>query len=418
MRGTIFIQIAAYRDPQLIPTIESILENASNPKRLRFGICRQYHPQDGFDSLEKYVRDSRFSIIDFDITKEASPGVCWARNQVQTLYNKEQYTLQIDSHMRFVPNWDRMCVSMLRELQKKGNDKPLLTGYVPSFDPDNDPGGRASGPWEMVFDRFTPEGVVFFLPSEIPNWKKRESPVPARFYSAHFAFTLGKFSEEVKHDPKYYFHGEEISIAVRAYTHGYDLFHPHKIICYHEYTRKGRTKVWDDDPVWVARNIACHLRNRVLLGMQDDDTVEIESEYGFGRVRSLQDYEAYAGIRFRDRAVQQYTLDNGYPPNPKLSGKEYNDSFLRIFKHCIDLSFTQVPLEDYDFWAVAFHDNQDNTLFRKDAFPEEIERMREDTDGYIKLWREFYVEDKKPDYWVVWPYSNSKGWQERITGKL
>jgi hypothetical protein len=85
----------------------------------------------------------------------------------------------------------------------------------------------------MVFDRFIPEGAVFFLPSSIPNWETLTEPIPSRFYSAHFCFTLGQFTKEVSHDPEFYFHGEEISIAVRAFTHGYDLFHPHKLVIWH-----------------------------------------------------------------------------------------------------------------------------------------------------------------------------------------
>ena len=81
----------------------------------------------------------------------------------------------------------------------------------------------------MNFDRFTPEGIIFFLPATIPNHKNLSEPVPARFYSGHFTFADGIFSVEVQHDPTFYFHGEEITLAVRAFTHGYDLFHPHKI---------------------------------------------------------------------------------------------------------------------------------------------------------------------------------------------
>jgi hypothetical protein len=40
-----------------------------------------------------------------------------------------------------------------------------------------------------------------------------------------------------------------------------------------------------------------------------------------------------------------------------------------------------------------------------------------DPDGYCKVWREFET-SKKPKYWVVWPYSVSKGWCERISGNL
>ncbi len=40
----IFVQIAAYRDPQLIPTIKDMLEKAKKPKNLRLAIARQFHP--------------------------------------------------------------------------------------------------------------------------------------------------------------------------------------------------------------------------------------------------------------------------------------------------------------------------------------------------------------------------------------
>ena len=39
-------------------------------------------------------------------------------------------------------------------------------------------------------------------------------------------------------------------------------------------------------------------------------------KYGFGNIRSLYDYEKYAGICFKSRNIQQYTLDNKLPPNP------------------------------------------------------------------------------------------------------
>ena len=68
-------------------------------KNLVIGICRQFHPEDGFDNLDKYKDDKRFRVI--DVPYEESKGVCWARHQVQQVYSGETYTLQIDSHMRF-----------------------------------------------------------------------------------------------------------------------------------------------------------------------------------------------------------------------------------------------------------------------------------------------------------------------------
>lgn len=415
--NTIFIQIASYRDPELLPTLRDCINKAKYPENLRFGIAWQHCELDEWDNLDEYKDDSRFKIIDIDY--KDSEGACWARNKIQKHYNNEKYTLQLDSHHRFIEDWDKELIEMVEHLQTKGYKKPLLTSYIPSFNPENDPSERVLEPWWMTFDRFIPEGAVFFLPSTIPGWRDMIEPIPARFYSAHFAFTLGEFCIEVQHDPEYYFHGEEISIAVRAYTHGYDLFHPHKVIAWHEYTRKGRTKQWDDDPEWGKRNETSHYRNRILFGMDGLCSCLIRfGKYGFGTERSLQDYEKYAGLRFSNRGVQQYTLDNKFAPNPVLEDQiEYENSFLTIFKHCIDIGFDKIPLDDYDVFAVAFEDADGNELYRQDADPSEIQRVKNDPDGYGKIWRTFNT-SVKPAKWIVWPHSITKGWAERLEGRI
>ena len=79
----IFVQIASYRDPELVPTIEDMLNERENvPKTVVFGICRQYHSEDGFDNLDKYRDDERFRIL--DIPYEDSKGACWARHSNST----------------------------------------------------------------------------------------------------------------------------------------------------------------------------------------------------------------------------------------------------------------------------------------------------------------------------------------------
>jgi hypothetical protein len=411
--STIFIQIASYRDPQLIPTLDDCISKAKYPENLRFGIAWQ-HSED--ENIDKYKNDSRFRII--DIPYQESKGACWARNKIQQVYENETYTLQLDSHHRFIENWDEELIAMLEGLREKGHKKPLLTSYISSFDPENDPSARGKVPWKMNFDRFIPEGAIFFLPASIPNFENLNEPIPARFYSAHFCFTDGIFCKEVPHDPEYYFHGEEISIAVRAFTWGYDLFHPHKIIAWHEYTRKGRTKHWDDDKTWGKKNENCHKRNRKLFGM-DGEVQDIDfGIYGFGKERSLLDYEKYAGISFQKRAVQKETIDHKNPPNAQYSSEEeFNNSFLRIFKHCIDVAYKDVPEKDYNFWVVAFHGSDGKELHRKDADKNEINRLMNDPDKYCKIWREFNTEEK-PSYWVVWPHSESKGWCDKIQRNL
>lgn len=414
-KNKIFIQIASYRDPQLILTIKDCLQKAKHPENLTFGIAWQFSPEDEWDNVDEFRADPRFRII--EINYKLAEGTCWARNKIQQCYDDEEYTLQLDSHHRFIQDWDAELIKMYKALKEKGHKKPLITGYLPSFDPEKDPEGRIHVPWKMNFDRFAPEGVVFFLPASIDEFKELDSPVPARFYSGHFAFTTGKFAQEVQHDPDYYFHGEEISIAVRAFTHGYDLFHPHKVIGWHEYTRRGKTKHWDDNQRWGERNARSHQRNRQLFGMEETIEPINFGKYGFGKERTLEDYERYSGISFKRRAVQKHTLDNKLAPNPPLYGEEFEKSFLTMFKHCIDVGFHSVPEDDYEFWVVACHTKDQTTLYRKDLQPAEINRLKKDPDGYCKIWVEFQT-DVRPDYWVVWPYSTSKGWCERLTGNL
>ena len=410
----IFIQIASYRDPELIPTVKDCLSNAKHPENLVFGICRQYHIEDGFDDLFEYKDDKRFKIL--NIPHEESKGVCWARNQVQQLYNGEEYTLQIDSHMRFEKNWDETLIQMIKQLQELGVPKPLLTGYVSSYNPKNDPQERVRVPWRMVFDKFIPEGAVFFLPETIPNWELLDTPVPARFYSAHFCFTLGSFAKEVQHNPDFYFHGEEISITVRAFTKGYDLFHPHRVVIWHEYTREGRTKQWDDDKEWYKKNENAHLLNRKLFGMDGLDQEGHVGKYGLGDVRTLRDYEEYAGLLFSKRAVQKYTLEKNYPPNPNYSTEtEFFASFAEIFDYEIKLDKTNLTEPDYNFWAVIFHNEKGDEIFRKDADKLEIQSLL--SKDNIKIKRSFLAY-QTPKTWTVWPYTESKTWVEKFTGVI
>lgn len=445
---SIFVQIASYRDPQLIPTIQDMLANADNPDNLHVAICWQHGDDEtidlflnaGFDVLgHKEVKDfqvmeatfqkARFSIIDVPYLE--TKGACWARNFVQQLYDKEKYTLQLDSHHRFIKSWDTTLIDMLESLRKE-SDKPLLTAYVPSFDPDNDPAARAQEPWQMNFDRFIPEGAVFFMPATINGWRDLTKPIRARFYSAHFCFTDGIFAEEVQHDPNYFFHGEEISIGVRAFTHGYDLYHPHIPVVWHEYTRKNRTKIWDDHttPVkkkkkleldWVERNNLCHKRNRILFGMDGEDPKQIDfGIYGFGNKRTLREYEQYAGISFEYRGVQQWTLDKVLPewPSPRTynSEEEWKNSFtgshdIRICVHRNELG----GVTDYDFWYVGAHDAEYQEIHRKDLVEHEIKKhLQHEWVDY----RFIFLADKKPVTYTIWPHSKSKGWLERIVKQV
>jgi hypothetical protein len=430
MKNDIFISIAAYKDPELVPTLVNCIENAKSPTNLHFTICWQYDENDefnkDFEDLVKKEKKAKFNVI--KVPHFESKGTCWARAEIQQHYKNEKYTLQLDSHHRFVKNWDTKCIKMYENLKANGSKKPLLTAYIPEYNPENDPAGRATSPWKLNFDRFIPEGAVFFLPASIDNHKKLKGPIRSRFLSAHFIFTQGKWVEEVPYDPNYFFHGEEISMAARSHTHGYDLYHPHIIVCHHEYTRKGRTKFWDDhtgvakaekliDTDWAERNSDCHLRNRKLFEMDGLERDIDFGPYGFGTERTLEDYERYAGINFKKRGVQQYTLENKEPPGPAIDDpEEYENSFSSIFKHYIDVQKSTLAEGDYNCIVVAFEDKDGKELFRKDADEGEISSLFAQSDQagnpHLAILREFQTV-VVPYKAIIWPHSQSKGWTDR-----
>ena len=57
----IFVNIASYRDKELIPTVRDAIEKARNPERISFGICWQHGPEDPQTFNEK--EDSLFDNI-------------------------------------------------------------------------------------------------------------------------------------------------------------------------------------------------------------------------------------------------------------------------------------------------------------------------------------------------------------------
>ena len=414
-KNKIFISIASYRDPELLPTLKDLISKAKSPQNLVFGISREYHPDDKFDRLTKYKKDKRFNII--ETLWEDSLGVCRARHNIQKLYSGEEFYFQLDSHHRFVKDWDDKLKKTLRSLVKKGHKKPILSSYLPSYEPKTKKESKLTDVWRTYIDRFMPEGPIFIFPESIENWRSKQ-PEKARFLSGHFIFSYGKFVEEVPYDPDLYFHGEESSLAVRAFTFGYDLFHLHRPWVWHYYSRPNTARHWDDVPKWEELNKKSFLKFKQLLGV-DGVRRRTFKKFGLGKERTLADYEKYSGIRFKDRKVQQDTYDRKPPPIKIKSTKEYNSKFVSKFKYCIDIHKPAFAENDYNIWAVAFKDKNGKELIRLDADKDEINRLLNDdpNDDFVRMWREFET-SLVPKSWLVWPHSESKGWVNIIESEI
>jgi hypothetical protein len=411
----ILVHLPAYREPELVPTIKSALENAEFPERIIFGICRQYNPEDGFDNVDEFRNDPRFKIKDILYTD--AKGLPYARAVInEELLDDEEFVVQLDSHHRFDKNWDSTLIGWYNDLKNDGYN-PLICGYLPYYDPFNDPEKRVMEPWLSQAASFYPHGTIFIRPTGIPNWQELQRPFPARFISGHFCFGPNKWAKDVRHDPNIFFSGEELNLSVRSYTYGYDLFHPHKTVIWHATMREERSGmlVWDDqhkrgESTWWKQQDIGRARIRQLIGVEENG-YDL-SEYGLGPVRTVRDYEKYAGINFKKKSFQQWTIDNKFPPNPQFeTEEEWENSFVRSFYYLVTVNRHDLPENDYDFVLIAYDDENGNGLYSKSIDGHDLQRFL-NGDGPIH-YEEMFLTDKEPSRVVYWAHSPERGWVEK-----
>jgi len=121
---SIFISIASYEDPDLINTVKSAIDNANNPKNLYFGICLQYKKFPDLSFIPNHQKD----IIMFD--PENRPGISKVRFLIKSFYKNQDYFLQIDSHSRFLKNWDLILIDNLKKLKEKYGQNSLISSNL------------------------------------------------------------------------------------------------------------------------------------------------------------------------------------------------------------------------------------------------------------------------------------------------
>ena len=285
---TIFVAIASYRDRELVPTVLDCLARAAHPEDVRIAVCWQHLGDEDISA----IRDlPQVDVQEYDARD--SRGACWARDKTFQRYRGEDWLLQVDSHTRFAPDWDVRLIRMARET---GAAKPVLTAYPASYEPDQEFTG-AGAPAEIVVSDWTTFGVPVLGQRLIEGAGPGVPPKPALFLAAGFLFAPGSFVAEVPYDPGIYFNGEEITLALRAFTWGYDLFHPTEVLAWHYYIRQDRPRHWSDhvESDWARYEELS--RRRVLYMLHTPPTDRL----GIGPVRTLEQFVAHTGCNFTRR---------------------------------------------------------------------------------------------------------------------
>ena len=278
----IFVSVASYRDPDCLDTLKSMFENAANAGRVVAGVCEQ-----NTSAARELCLPADFKWHDrvrrISVPHKEARGPTYARYLCSTLFRGEAYFCQIDSHTRFVKDWDRKAVAMLRACPSA---KPVLTHYP--HDWDQSATGTTDVP-VLCKSKFDPNGVPTF---EAVTLRASAKPRPVPFTSGGFVFGPGSMLAEVPYDPDLpqLFQGEEILYSARLWTAGYDFYTPTENLVFHHYYRKSSPKYWDDIEFSTQQKRTLDKVRALLTGKLP------AYRYGMGAARTLAQYWKYAGL--------------------------------------------------------------------------------------------------------------------------
>ena len=293
--ASIFVQIASYHDFELGKTILHAIKQSSKKHEIHFGVFNCY-----YQSNDIYIP----KVDNIKIIEKQAPdgiGVGRSRNIANSLYDGQDYYLQCDSHTRFKENWDDFLISEIKRYQEAGIKKPLLTTYPGTY--------RYDDNLEEIIDwgnnvnvTNLSDNIEQFKNTLIPNQRAidPEGTVFNKSVSAGSIFTVGEFANTDFND-KIAFWGEEIFIAAKSWTNGFDLVIPSSQQLFHLYydhnqplQRNGRRHAWKDF-VEVFNDMVVESNAEIKRIFEQ----EVTGKNALGTERTLEEFGIYSGLNFK-----------------------------------------------------------------------------------------------------------------------
>jgi hypothetical protein len=295
--ASIFVQIAAYRDSEVTPTILDAIKQSSGNHTINFGVHTVY------------VDESEINVPDLPNVKHAESkapdniGLGMGRALAHQFYDGEDYYLQCDSHSRFVDNWDEIVINSVLNYQIQGIEKPLLTMYPANY---WYPSLNSKFVEKDLISSHSLSNIQFnekpeqFKAIRIPS--QTSTPVEdnnqfVKSVSGGSIFTVKGF---LPFNTDIAFYGEEIWLAARAYTYGYDIVVPDQQYMYHLYYNHNtnveinkRKLLWQDFPDEFDK--LDKVSRALIYKTLTEGTV---GEHLLGTKRTLAEYGTFAGLDF------------------------------------------------------------------------------------------------------------------------
>ncbi|OON40196.1 glycosyltransferase [Izhakiella australiensis] len=428
---TLFISIASYRDPELLPTLQDLIQQAKYANRLYIAVCLQAEldvtpfieagmEPDGSTTHQQFpcllFRWQGASIQIINVHYLKSQGACWARHLLDTCYNQQDYFLQIDSHCRFTTHWDSEMINMLGSL-RQFSPCPVLSSYPPGYIP-GDSEARKDYVSRLVFNGFTDDGILSLTSKPF----SASRPQRCGYIAAGFIFADGHFVSRVPNDPHIFFMGEEISMAVRAWLQGYDIWSPHRVLLWHFYTRNDAPKIWQDHTddaknaglvsnAWWERDKAAkrHILNQLTTEQQQADDTACR--------RTLQEYQYHIGVNFHQKTIHPAILEpdsvswfDDLPANHHqwlASLRFFHEKNLRLNHDEINIHDSEVA-----WWHIGIYAADNTPLAIINNLPEALKRQATLSESdIITLQLRFTTSKPNPITFIrICPYRNNTGW--------
>ena len=296
--STIFVSIASYRDAQLAKTVKSIYENADEPENLYFGIVNQEHRNKHIDF--PYIPDHQMN--NYKMHSKDARGAGYARKIGMSLYAGQDFYLQTDSHMRYEKGWDTDLKNMFEQCKNQEGTNKIILSQFPApylvlsngkdYFPEHDDEYWSDISWTRVVNT-----ALGYWAGERKVIEDRSKPHPSHTILAGLLFCHGSFVEEIPYDERIPFMGEELCIALRAYTRGWKIYAPNKMVAWHFYKRKEAPKIWSDGvhkARWAELEFASQkVQEKILLA-------EEQGTFGIGDYNKYLEYQEMIGINFKD----------------------------------------------------------------------------------------------------------------------
>lgn len=296
--SSIFVQIAAYRDLEVTPTILDAIKQSSGNHTINFGVHTVY-----VDESEINVPDLR-NVKHAESKAPENIGLGIGRALAHQFYDGEDYYLQCDSHSRFVAGWDEIAIHSVLNYQIQGIAKPLLTMYPANYwypsltakyvEKDALSQGHLSS---ISFHENPDQFRAMRIPLQTAMGPIQDGNSFVKSVSGGSIFTVGGF---LPFNTDIAFYGEEIWLAARAFTHGFDIVVPDEQYMYHLYYNHNkpaeinkRKILWNDYPAEFEEldKVSKALIYKTL-------TEGTTGEMLLGTQRTIAAYGLFAGLDF------------------------------------------------------------------------------------------------------------------------